>query len=462
MGELYTFTQTIKKEEQYDLVVAGGGPAGSAAAICAGRLGARVLLIEAMGCMGGMGTCGLVNAFDPMANGEEMLVGGFMRELVEAMYSRGFINPNLKPDTWRKNYMQWVHFHGEGLKLMLDEYAVDAGVEIRYFTKVVGAEMDKTQKKLDGVIINNIEGFSYIPARTFVDATGDAVLSDLCGAVCRAAGRDTPRIMPSTLASNHTGINFDEYLPNRIYGQKLADIVTAEFDAGNLTQCDRHIPGLTRIGQYIGYLNGGHIFDMDATKCKDLSEGMILGRKIVQELVTMYRKHQRGCENMELVQTGWLMGVRESRRILGEYELTVDDYRARRHFPDQIGVYNKYVDIHPYDCSLEEWNRFKYEVSDLNLTEGESFGIPYGVLVPKGFINLWTAGRCVSTDVGVQGAIRVMPSSAMMGQAAGTAAVQAMEDNETACDLNTEKLIKTLRKNGAYLPQSTLSAQMTR
>ena len=86
----------------------------------------------------------------------------------------------------------------------------------------------------------------------------------------------------------------------------------------------------------------------------------------------------------------------------------------------------------------------------------------YGILVPRGFENLWTAGRCVSTDVNVQGAIRVMPAAAMMGQAAGTAAVQAIQHNETASTLDTERLVKTLRQNGANLPQETLSKQMTR
>jgi flavin-dependent dehydrogenase len=119
-------------ETGYDLVVAGGGPAGASAAICAGRLGAKVLLVESTGCLGGMVTSGLVTAFDPMANGEEGLVGGFMREVVEELYARGFLGIGVAPDFWRKNYMVWTPFHSEGYKLVLDEKLIEAGVDVRF------------------------------------------------------------------------------------------------------------------------------------------------------------------------------------------------------------------------------------------------------------------------------------------------------------------------------------------
>ena len=457
----FEYTRSIPVEETYDLVVAGGGPAGSAAAICAGRLGAKVMLIEAMGCLGGMGTCGLVNAFDPMANGKEMLVGGLMREIVEEMYSRNYLVPGIDPDIWRKIF-EWTPFQGEGYKIILEEYAQKANVEIRYFTKAVDVDMDESGKVVKGVVLHNIEGFSYIPAKTFVDATGDAVLSKLAGVTCREAGKDSPHIMPATLPSIYANVNFQEYCSHRSDVDTTA-MIEEEYRLGNLTQCDRLLPGLSMVGKSTAYLNGGHVFNLDATKCKDLTNGMIQGRKIAQEYLKMYRKRFKGCENAELVQTGWLMGIRESRRILGEYEMTLEDFKARRKFPDQIGVFSKYVDVHPYDCSNEEWNRFNREAKgSLMLEKGEYFGIPYGILVPKGYHNLWVAGRCTSTDVEVQGSIRVMPSSAMMGQAAGTAAVQSIRTGETADTLNTKTLVLTLRENGAYLPQTELSETMTR
>ena len=122
-GDAKTFRmiRDIPVEDEFDLVVAGGGPAGTAAAVCAARLGAKVLLAEAMGCLGGMGTSGLVTAFDPMANGQEMLVGGLMREIVKTMHERGFLGPQVTEDFYSKRFHCWTPFNPEGYKLVLDD-----------------------------------------------------------------------------------------------------------------------------------------------------------------------------------------------------------------------------------------------------------------------------------------------------------------------------------------------------
>jgi hypothetical protein len=132
----------------------------------AARLGAKALLVEATGCLGGMGTSGLVTAFDPMGDGKRMLVGGFMREVVEKMYSRKFLRPGINPNTWRKNYHQWTPFQVEGYKLVLDEFVHKAGVEVHFFTRVINADADSQQGKVSGVVLQNIEGYQFIKAGT--------------------------------------------------------------------------------------------------------------------------------------------------------------------------------------------------------------------------------------------------------------------------------------------------------
>jgi FAD dependent oxidoreductase len=454
----YAFQRTIPAETGYDLIVAGGGPAGAAAAICAGRLGAKVLLIESTGCLGGMGTSGLVTAFDPMANGERNLVGGFMLELVETLYTRGYMQPGIDPDCWRKNFHNWSPFRVEGLKLLLDEFVVKAGVEVRFFTRVVDAEADASAGTVKGVVLSNVEGFSFVKAKAFIDATGDAVLANLCGVVCHEAGRDTPRIMPATLPSLFAGVDWSvqrQYEQHVYLPQALAE--------GHFSQYDRHLPGLSKVGHQVGYLNGGHMFNLNALRCRDLSDGVMWGRKLACEYLDFYRKYVPGCAEIEHVTTASLLGIRESRRIVGEYELNFDDYISRRQFPDQIGVFNKFVDIHPYDTSKEEWERFSME-SDrtARIERGECFGIPYGILVPRDWKNLWVAGRCASSDVKVHGSIRVQPAASMMGQAAGTAAVQSLRTGQLACNLDTQELVGTLRAQGAYLPQTSTSVSLTR
>lgn len=456
MAKTYTLTRNIPVEDGYDLVVAGGGPAGAAAAICAARLGAKVLLAEATGCLGGMGTSGLVTAFDPMADGERMLVGGFMREVVEALYSRGFLRPDIDPDSWRKHFHVWTPFNAEGLKLLLDEFAIDAGVEVRFFTRVIDADAEASAVR--GVVLHNIEGYTYVAARTFIDATGDAVLAHLCGVPCREAGRDTPGIMPATLCSLMTGIDWSRFA-RRIEQESVLRAI----EEGHFTQPDRHLPGLFHVSDRIAMLNGGHLFNLNALRCKDLSDGAMLGRRLAQEYLAFYREYVPGCERLEHVTTASLIGVRESRRIVGEYELNIDDYNARRKFPDQIGLFNKAIDIHPYDCSDEQFRFYESAFTAWGrYAIGESYGIPYGILVPKGWRNLWVAGRCASTDVLVHGSIRVQPAAAMMGQAAGAAAVQSIRTGQPANNLDTAQLVEALRAAGAYLPQPELSASMTR
>jgi len=183
----------------------------------------------------------------------------------------------------------------------------------------------------------------------------------------------------------------------------------------------------------------------------------------VQEYAAFYRKYMPGCENLKVVGTGSLLGVRESRRIVGEYEINYEDFKARRHFPDQIAVYTKAIDIHVYDLSDEQYKRYHEEFNSTDrLKKGESYGIPYGILVPKGWTNLWVAGRCTSADIKVNGAIRDQPGCSMMGQAAGTAAVQSIRTGQAANELDTQQLVLALRKAGANLPQESTSKTMTR
>ncbi len=121
------------------------------------------------------------------------------------------------------------------------------------------------------------------------------------------------------------------------------------------------------------------------------------------------------------------------------------------------------MDIHVKDTSEEEFERFcKEEANSGRLDIGECFGIPYGILVPQGWQNLWVAGRCNSSDEKVHGSIRVQPAASMMGQAAGTAVAQSLQSAKPAYDIDTEILIQSLRKQGVYLPHTQSSRTLTK
>ena len=462
----YNFTRSVPVEEGYDVLVAGGGPAGSAAAVCAARLGAKVLLVEATGSLGGMSTSGLVATFGPMGDGERTLVGGFTRELIETMHERGHLGPEVTPEYWITHYNRWIPFDPEALKRLLDEYCVEAGVEIRYCTRVIDADVDG--RSVNGAIISNIEGLKFIKAKTFIDCTGDAVLAAACGAECKVAGRDWP-FQPATVCSTFSGINWDDpaYTTNRgtdaIREKVKEEYLPQANAAGHFTHPDRFIAGMKKVGHVTGNLNAGHIYGLDGLNVKSLSEGMIYGRKVAVEYMEFYRKYVPGCDRIELAATSPVMGVRDTRRIVGEFELTVEHYAAARQFPDQVAVYNRPADVHSTNSSNEEFERFMKDMHGTGkLPRGKSLGIPYSILVPKGWENLWIAGRCHSSDTKVHGSIRSQSAAFLMGQASATAAVQSMRTGQPACDLDTLDLVESLRAAGSYLPQTTLSRTMTR
>lgn len=449
-GEFYRLCREIPiAAAQYDVVVAGGGMAGTSAAVCAARLGASVLLLESTGCLGGMATSGMVNTFAPMADGERQLVRGFMGELVETLYHRGFLPAQVTPEWWRKAYLVWIPFKQEGLKLVLDELAADAGVEVDFFTHVTGVDADAAAGVVKGVIVWNTEGYRYLRAKALVDCTGDAVLADLAGARCIEAGRDTPHAMPGSMLALLAGVDFTRHRQEDV--QALLEQAIRD---GRFTQPDRHFPGVTPVGDTVGYLNGGHLYGVSPLDGKSMSEGARRGRRLVQEYLAFCCQYLPGFAQAELVATSPSLGIRESRRIVGEYELTEADFMARRQFPDQIGVYNRPLDVHAYDASPEQHARLVRDfVTVGRLQPGECFGLPYGVLVPRGWKNLWAAGRCLSCDNRVLGAVRGMPAVSMLGQAAGTAAVQSIRTGQPACGLDTAELVRTLKQQGVHLPQ---------
>lgn len=446
------YSTQLQIDRGWDVVVAGGGPAGCAAAVAAGRAGYRSVVLEAGTRLGGMGTAGMVSSFAPMSDGRRCVAGGIAQEIIETLHRRGATGPQVTPEFWTAAVQRWVPFRPEELALLWDELLEGVGVTVRFGSRVVDARRDGDG--VTGVVVADVEGLHLVEGRTFIDATGDASLAVFAGFPAWRAGSDTPNIMPPTLCGLFSDIEWDEMRLSAHGTQpyRQQEVLEAALEAGEFSRNDRHLPGLYRIGARLGMMNAGHLFRTDAVDRDSLSNAYRTGRNLIREYLHFYRKHFDGCRDMQLVSTAPVLGIRESRRVHGEYVLNYEDYRARRRFDDGIGLSAGSVDIHVYDDTEEEYERYyqEFQVRD-RLGTGESVGLPYRSLLPKKTENLWVAGRCVSTDVKMQGALRIQPVAAVLGEAAGTAASIALQSGCSAREVDVTTLRRRLQDAGAVL-----------
>ncbi len=427
-----TFQREIEIRHNVDVLVVGGGPAGVAAAVTAARQGARVFLAEGSACLGGAGTTALVPAFMQFTDGVNFLAAGIGEEILNKMWQYGG-----KVDGW--NYSIKV----EALKRVYDDIVMEAGVDFALHTQMV--DVIAADGKVEYVIFAAKSGMFAVKAKIYIDGTGDGDLCAWAGADFEKGDEDG-RMMAGTLCSLWANINWDKV--KKPDTRRLEDA----FKDKVFTYEDRHLPGMWRVGETLGGGNIGHTFGVDATDERSLTKSLVWGRKSLVEYEKYYKEYLDGYENMELAATGAQLGIRESRRIMGDYVMLLDDFMNRADFEDEIGRYSYPVDIHGSDASKESFAKFEKEYYNLRYEKGESYGIPYRILTPKGLSNVLVAGRCVSCDRYIQSSIRVMPGCYITGQAAGAAAAIAVEKDTDTRGFDVGELQLRLKKLGAYLP----------
>ena len=433
------FSRSIPVRHDVDVFVAGGGPAGMAAAVTAARQGCRVFLVEGQGCFGGMGTAALVPAFMQFSDGVHFLAAGFGEEVYSRLKARRALADD-RPDLS-------VSINVEDLKRVYDQMAEEAGFGFSLLTQLIGVEAQNG--RIEHVVCAGKSGLFAVKARVYIDATGDGDLAAWAGAEFEK-GDAQGRMMPGTLCSLWANIDWERAnaLPQH---QKFR--LEDAFRDKVFTQEDWHLPGIWHVGPGMGGGNIGHMFGVDATDERSLTESLLLGRKIVEEYEIYYRQYvQNGFEEMHLVGTGMLPGIRESRRILGDVVLELRHFEERANFDDEIGRYSYNVDVHAATSSKDDFAAFEKDHTTLRYKPGENYGIPYGVLLPRGLENGLVAGRCVSTDRYMQSSLRVMPGCYITGQAAGMAAALACELGCGPREVPVSALQRRLVKMGAYLP----------
>lgn len=448
-----------------DVIVIGGGPAGIAAALSAARNGASVLLVEKNSFLGGSATAAQVPAFAPFSDRAKAIVRGIGWEVMTEMQrrlGRTLPEPDIYSVPQDKARMDWVPIDVETLKCLYDDLCEAAGVQVLFHTQVPEVLRDE-RKTISAIVLANKEGLSLARATVFIDTTGDADVVARAGCAFHE-GDESGQTQGMTLCFTVANGSREQYL-GYVYrtGDGYLTRLVAEARAnGDYDLPDASLVGLSFKSETVAGANMGHVYGERSTDAVSLSRAERAGRRVVQRLLPFLRKYVPGQENLTLVATGPQIGVRESRRIVGDYTLTLEDYLSCRTFPDDIARCAYFIDLHAVTSeqaarakSISDTAQEKSERKSYALPVGKSHGIPYRCLLPQGVDNLLVAGRSLSAERIVSGAVRVMPYCFATGEAAGLAAVIAAQGNGKVREVDTAILQQRLLAQGAWLGDET-------
>ena len=375
-----------------DVLVVGGGTAGLPAAVAAGRTGADVLLLERYGYLGGAISGGLVITLPADRQ------GAMTQEIEQRLLDVG--GARLMPE-----HRDWSIWDAEMLKWMGIQMLEEAKVRMLFHSWAAGAIVE--ENTLKGIIVENKGGRQAVLAKVVVDCTGDADIAAFAGAPFKK-GDENGKMLDVTMMFLMLGVNTEVY-------QTATPKTDPPHNFGKGCITFLH-PGEVNVW-------GGHMPDIDGTDAWDLTRCENELRKDVVEWMEWAKKNMPGCEQAHIALSSPQLGLRETRRIVGEYELTTEDWEKKVQFEDHIG--------------------YAYEEKP----------VPYRALVPTEMDNLLVAGRCVSTDHKAQGPMRIIPPCMVTGHAAGEAAGQAVNDGVTPRELDVKKLQERLRRLGVAFPK---------
>ncbi len=454
MPTTYSLQREIPIHDAGDVLVVGGGPAGIAAALAAARNGAETTLIERYGSLGGNLTAGLVGPCmtSYSLDGQQQLIKGIFEEMILRMEATGdAIHPSKVPASSAYcGFIEYGHdkvtpFEPEAVKIVAAEMLLEAGVSVRLHTSFADTMVE--DGRVTGIITLSKSGFEGWRAGITIDCSADADVAFRAG-VETVQGRDEDQLtQPMTLFFRISGVDDDvveAYVrehPDDF--RPFASIVAEAREKGDFTIPRKGVGMYKTVRPGIWRINTTRLQRLDGTSASDLTTAEIEGRRQVVELMRFFRAYLPGFERVELMDTAATMGVRETRRIIGEYTLSIDDLVTGRDFDDTVVLCGYPVDIHsPTDAGGGTTG----EIPTANI-----YQIPYRSLVPKTMDGLLVAGRCISASHEALGAVRVMPPAFALGEAAGTAAAIAIEHRVQPRDVRPNQLQWTLVRNGAFL-----------
>ena len=407
-------------EEMYDLIVAGGGVAGVAAAVSAAREGLRVLLAEQTGVTGGAMTNALVYPFMryTLRKSGRVLAAGLFAEMQERWKA-------YRDTSW------------ETYKLVFDDLLSEAGAEVLFHAQLF--DVTTKDRQVTEISVATCAGTRSLRARMFIDATGDGELFYLAGCDCQLGRQEDGFCQPMTTCFRLGNVDIARFQAER---PMLEERYRARQAEGKITNPRENILVFFGLGEGIVHFNTTRVIRHDPTDPAALSRAEMIARRQVWEMVKFLREESEAFSHCTLLSLANRIGIRESRKLKGVHILTAEELERGVYFPDTVALGNYGVDIH---------NPTGTGTTVHYLSDEAYYSIPYRSLLPKEYDNLLVAGRCLSATHEAQSAVRIMPTCVCMGQAAGIAAAVAAETGTALSGVDTDAVRRRLTERGAVL-----------
>lgn len=455
----------------FDVIVVGGGPSGFIAATVAGRLGAKTLLIERYGFLGGMPTSAALGPISPFHYGDEQVVVGLPQQFVDRLVAAGGSTGHAKCTNPHGSGAYLCFYDRQVYKWVALDLILDAGVTPLFHSFLHSTVVENG--RVTGVTVTNKSGQQTYTARVVVDATGDGDVAARAGANF-VLGRDSDgALQPITMMFDMANVDsaalksymdghldefewaseivtmrpFADHLEkNHFVGQGFKRLVSQAIDSGELYLGRDTILFLTTTHPGVIHFNSTRVQKIDGTKVEDLTRGEIEARKQVMSLSQFLKRRIPGFQDAYLSDTGIQVGVRESRHIMGGYVLTGEDVVSGRKFDDVVARGYFPIDIHNVK-GREGYVKGGGDWTDLD----DSYDIPYRCLVPEAIDGLVIAGRTISATHEAHGSFRTQGGVMAIGHAAGAAAGLAALQGVQPRNLGIRELQRTLEAEGASL-----------
>ncbi|MCI2082852.1 MAG: FAD-dependent oxidoreductase [Bacteroidales bacterium] len=426
-------SRQVPVRAEYDVVVCGGGPSGIIAALAASRGGARTAIIERYGFFGGMATAALVAPISVFNYNGRRIIDGIPWEFITRLTEIGGAREE-KP-------LGNITFSPEKYKLIAQRMLVEAGVQIYFHSYLSDCNLSGTIIK--HVIVENKDGAEAIGGKVFVDATGDADLAVRAGVPLQPASK---KLQPASLIFMLGGVDTED-LPMIRHCKQGVNYLDVEVRK-KFEELRKENPDIPVFGGpwYCGILEKGIVLvnmtriDADMTSNREQTAAECAMREEATLFATLLKMTVPAFSNSFLLETAPQTGVRETRRILGAYTLTGEDYLNAVDFPDSVSRGCHPVDIHSGDTTSQRCQFLK-----------EAAFVPYRCLYSPDFPNYLVAGRAFSADSVASASVRVQASCMGLGQAAGAAAALSVRGGTGVGEIDTDKLRKILISYGTNL-----------